>query len=144
MGAIRSTDNATEVALRSALHRMGLRFRKYRRDLPGRPDIVFARERIAIFVDGDYWHARVLVERGPAALAQNLARLPELSRRYWEQKFTRRVARDQEVSAALADLGWLVLRVWESDAKANIAGTAAGIARVVLERRSEAVGSGRS
>src|SRR6202023_2421361 len=67
MSAIRSTDNRTERLLRSALHRRGLRFRKYVSDVPGRPEIVFRREHVAVFVDGDYWHCRVLQERGLSA-----------------------------------------------------------------------------
>lgn len=106
MGSIRSVENATEVALRSALHRLGLRFRKYVRGLPGRPDIVFPAARTAVFVDGDYWHARLLVEEGPGALARRLARLPAEARSYWRKKFKRRVARDREVTAALEAKGW--------------------------------------
>lgn len=140
MRAIRSTENATEAALRSALHRLGLRFRKYRKALPGRPDIVFPRERVAVFIDGDYWHARLLVEAGPEALAQHLARLAEPSRVYWTDKFTRRVARDREVTGALRELGWAVLRYWESDVKRDVAGTARAVAEHVRQRRAAVQG----
>jgi DNA mismatch endonuclease, patch repair protein len=132
MAAIRSTGNAVETALRRALHSRGLRFRKYRADLPGRPDIVFPRSRVAVFVDGDYWHCRVLVEQGPEALEATL-RTP--SRDYWRDKFHRRVERDRQVTAALQGQGWLVLRYWESDVKKSIDLTAEKISRVVRSRR---------
>src|SRR5215212_10158138 len=80
MSAIRARENRAEVALRKALHAMGLRYRKYRRDLPGCPDFVFPREKIAVFVDGDYWHGRELVERGRTAFIRSL-RMP--NRDYW-------------------------------------------------------------
>jgi len=116
MSAIRSTENRTEVALRSALHRSGLRFRKYARDLPGNPDIVFRRARVAVFVDGDFWHARVLREDGLQALR---ARVAGPNKSYWLQKFQRRVARDDEVNTSLRASGWRVLRFWESELKST-------------------------
>lgn len=138
MSAIRSTGNRTEVALRQALHALGLRYRKYRRDLPGRPDIVFPIERIAVFVDGDYWHGRILVEQGLAAVEKRIARLAEPSREYGRDKFTSRVARDRDVSAALRRDGWLVLRFWESDVKKELGPTALRIAAAVRRRRQSA------
>lgn len=128
MAAIRSRDNKTEAALGRALHAMGLRYRKYRADLPGRPDLVFPAARVAVFVDGDYWHGRLLVEGGRKSLAAKLRRLPPESRRYWRDKFTRRVARDAAVTAALEHDGWRVIRHWESDVKADVDAAARAIA----------------
>ena len=121
MSAIRSTGGKTEVALRSILHRRGLRFRKNYAKLVGKPDIVFPRARVAVFIDGDYWHARVLREQGPEAL---YGRIKTANRDYWIDKFTRRVKRDDEVTAALEKDGWTVLRFWESDVRADLKGTA--------------------
>lgn len=134
MGAIRSSENRTEAALRRALHGLGLRYRKYRVDLPGKPDIVFPTARVAVFVDGDYWHCRLLAENGARALAARLRRLPVENRRYWREKFTRRVERDREVTDALAGHGWLVLRYWESDVKKNVAAVADAVAARVRSR----------
>ncbi len=117
MSAIRSTGGKTEVALRSMLHRRGLRFRKNYAKLPGRPDIVFVRARVVVFIDGDYWHARVLRERGPEALEQ---RMKTANRAYWMTKFTKRVERDDHVTATLEEDGWTVVRLWESDVRANL------------------------
>lgn len=119
MSAIRSTGGKTEVALRSLLHRRGLRFRKNYAKLIGEPDIVFLGARVAVFIDGDYWHARVLRERGPEALYD---RIKTANRDYWIDKFTKRVKRDDEVTAALEEDGWTVLRFWESDVRGDIEG----------------------
>ena len=132
MSAIRSTGNQTEIALRKRLHALGLRYRVYVKGLAGRPDIVFLGPRVVVFVDGDYWHCRVLVEEGIDALQ---ARLRTPSRDYWLAKFQRRVIRDLEVTQQLCDEGWLVVRLWESDVKRDIDKTARTIAAVVRRRR---------
>jgi DNA mismatch endonuclease, patch repair protein len=71
MSAIRSSGNRTETAPRRELHRRGLRCKKYAAHLPGRPDIVIPTERIAVFVDGAYWHCRILQEKGPESVREN-------------------------------------------------------------------------
>lgn len=124
MSAIGSRDTRPEVALRSALHRLGWRFRTNVSTLPGRPDIVSARRRVAIFVDGDFWHAREFRESGNAWLR---SAIHERARPYWAEKFTRRLARDAEVGTQLADRGWTVIRVWESEVLADCEGVAARI-----------------
>lgn len=93
-----------------------MRFRKYAADLPGNPDIVFCSARVAVFVDGDFWHARILREEGLSALRK---RLPKDRQAYWIEKFRRRVQRDDEVTALLGREGWKVLRFWESELKAD-------------------------
>lgn len=132
MSAIRATENRTERALRSALHRLGLRYRKYRTNLPGRPDIVFPRQKVAVFVDGDYWHARVLQEKGPRAFRATVRK--KETRAYWLAKLRRNVERDRTATSALRKAGWLVVRLWESDTKRSVAGAAARVARAVRRR----------
>jgi DNA mismatch endonuclease (patch repair protein) len=81
------------------------------RDLPGRPDIVFSRHRVAVFVDGDLWHGNAWRVRG-------LRRIDDLfpSRtEWWVAKIKRNVNRDREVDEALSNAGWFSLRIWESD-----------------------------
>lgn len=92
-----------EVQLRSALHALGLRFR-LNGGLPGRPDIVFTRARIAVFVDGCFWHA--CPEHGV---------MPKNNREWWQQKLGRNVERDREKDAELAARGWEVIHVWEHE-----------------------------
>lgn len=106
MQAIRRTDTKPEVRLRSALHRAGLRFRKdMRLDLPGarvRPDIVFTRAKVAVFVDGCFWHS--CPEHGHQP-SQNVG--------YWAPKLQRTINRDNRDTSYLTDAGWAVLRIWE-------------------------------
>jgi DNA mismatch endonuclease, patch repair protein len=109
MRAIRRTGTKPELALRSALHRQGYRFRKdYRLDLAEgkrvRPDIAFTARRVAVFVDGCFWHA--CPEHGSKP-ANNVW--------YWEPKLRRNVERDRAADAALAAAGWAVVRVWEHE-----------------------------
>ncbi|WP_164701493.1 very short patch repair endonuclease [Modestobacter sp. KNN46-3] len=107
MAAIRRADTKPEVALRSALHAAGYRYRKdFRLALPGgvrpRPDIVFTRRKVAVFVDGCFWHACPLHFSPPR---QNTD--------YWGPKITRNVERDRRYDEALRADGWTVVRVWE-------------------------------
>lgn len=117
MSRVRGTDTRMEVTLRSALHRAGYRFRKNTPGLLGKPDIVFPRARVAIFVDGDFWHARPLKEHGIDALK---AGLKTANQDFWVSKLQRNYERDLAVTAELERLGWLVLRLWESDLKKNM------------------------
>ena len=135
MSAIRSTGNLAERALCRRLHALGFRFRKHSRTLEGRPDIVFGTERIAVFVDGDYWHARLLREQGPVALRLYFADAPR--RDYWIGKFERRVVRDITVGERLAGHGWMVLRIWESDIRRDPGGAANRVVAAVLARRGD-------
>lgn len=128
MAAIRSSENAAEVSLRRTLFRMGMRYRKYDAEVPGQPDIVFPSAKVAVFVDGDYWHARVLREEGIEALRRTLK---TANRSYWEAKFQRRVAKDDAVNAELKRSGWRVLRFWESDVKKDLLGLAEAVKRFV-------------
>jgi DNA mismatch endonuclease (patch repair protein) len=107
MRANRRVDTKPELALRSALHRRGYRFRKdYRLDLDAgarvRPDIAFTARRVAVFVDGCFWHA--CPEHG---------RNPAVNEWYWAPKLRRTVERDRAADAALAAAGWRVVRIWE-------------------------------
>jgi DNA mismatch endonuclease (patch repair protein) len=108
MAAIRRTDTRPELALRSALHRAGLRFRKDLRidlgTIKPRPDIVFTRARVAVFVDGCFWHC--CPEHG---------RPPTRNTGYWGPKLERNLARDEMYTTALTEAGWTVVRIWEHD-----------------------------
>lgn len=133
MSAIRSRDNQTEIALRRALHARGLRFRLHPARVVGKPDIVFPREKVAVFVDGDYWHARLLREKGLGAVRERLR--PE-NEGYWVTKFTRRVERDDDVTATLQADGWRVLRFWESDLRRDLLSAVDAVAVAVSTRRT--------
>ena len=107
MRANRRTDTKPELALRHALHRLGYRYRKdYRLDLDGgrrvRPDIAFTARKVAVFVDGCFWHA--CPEHGSK---------PRANEWYWGPKLVRNVERDRVNDAALILAGWTVVRLWE-------------------------------
>jgi DNA mismatch endonuclease (patch repair protein) len=108
MRANRRTDTKPELALRRALHGMGYRYRKdYRLDLTGarvRPDIAFTARRVAVFVDGCFWHC--CPEHGTQPAANTW---------YWQPKLARNVERDRTADAELAAAGWRVVRVWEHE-----------------------------
>ena len=109
MRANRRTDTKPELALRRALHKRGYRFRKdYRLDLDGgrrvRPDIVFTARRVAVFVDGCFWHA--CPEHGSKPRANDW---------YWTPKLARNVERDRVADQTLASAGWQVVRIWEHE-----------------------------
>jgi DNA mismatch endonuclease, patch repair protein len=117
----RSRDTGPELRLRQELHRRGRRFRVHVAPVQGlrcRPDIVFTRARLAVFVDGCFWH------RCPEHAAS-----PTRNAEYWEAKFRLNVERDRRHDQALADAGWTVLRIWEHDAP----GAAADLVEQFLE-----------
>lgn len=112
MSRIRAADTRAEVLLRKALWEKGLRYRKNYAALPGKPDIVLTRQRIAIFVDGDFWHAHGHQDNPGEQVGTN--------KEYWQKKLARNVERDKEVNDELTEAGWLVLRFWESDIKHDL------------------------
>lgn len=126
--ANRSVDTTAEVLLRSALWRLGLRFRKNYRTLPGKPDIVFPAVRIAVFCDGDFWHGRRW-----RSLKAKLVRGSNGS--YWVAKIRANRRRDRANTRRLEHEGWHVIRIWETDILANIEATARHIYDEVESRR---------
>ena len=112
MSKIHGKDTKPEVRLRKALWHKGLRYRKNYRRLPGTPDIALTRQKIAIFVDGDFWHARGHEEHPGEQVKHN--------REYWVRHLTRNVEKAKEVNDELTEQGWLVLRFWESDIKKDL------------------------
>lgn len=107
MVANRRRDTRPELALRSTLHSRGLRFRVDCSPIKGvrsRADIVFSKAKIAVFVDGCFWHG----------CPQHFI-MPKTNSEYWSAKIGRNVARDKAVNQTLADSGWTVMRVWEHE-----------------------------
>ncbi|WP_092129826.1 very short patch repair endonuclease [Polaromonas sp. YR568] len=104
MSGIKGKNTKPELIIRKALFAAGYRFRLHRKDLPGRPDIVLPKRRIAIFVHGCFWH-----------LHQNcsLSKLPATRADFWKKKLEGNVYRDEQAIYALQKMGWRVLTVWE-------------------------------
>lgn len=132
MAAVRSTDTEPERLLAFAFKRAGLRCRRYADDVRGRPDFVFAAERVVVFVDGDFWHGRQWRQRRLPSLDHQFAR--SANRKYWIQKITRNVRRDTAVSRALRRQGWCVVRLWESDVRANLDRCITRVCRALVRR----------
>jgi DNA mismatch endonuclease, patch repair protein len=103
MSRIRGRNTTPELLLRRGLHARGLRFRLHRRDLAGRPDLVFPRFRAVVFVHGCFWHGH----------GCRLFTMPKTRPEFWQDKIGRNSERDARASAALQASGWRVLTVWE-------------------------------
>ena len=110
MALIRSKNTKPEIRVRKLAHALGYRFRLYKADLPGKPDMVFASRRKVIFVNGCFWHQH-------ADPGCKDARGPQSNRAYWEPKLARNVARDAEHVAALESAGWRVLVLWDCETR---------------------------
>ncbi len=107
MAKIRSKDTKPELAVRSMVHRAGYRYRLYRSDLPGKPDLVFPARRKVIFVHGCFWH-----QQGRCRLSR-----PASNVEFWEAKFARNKKRDRSVLRRLRRAGWSAYVVWECKLK---------------------------
>jgi DNA mismatch endonuclease (patch repair protein) len=107
MSRVRRRDTAPELELRSELHRRGLRYRVDRRPLkgiPSRADLVFGPAKVAVYVDGCFWHS--CPEHGT---------MPRSNEAFWQDKLGRNQERDAAVNEALASAGWTVVRIWEHE-----------------------------
>ncbi len=107
MRRIRSKGMLPELAVRSMVHRMGYRFRLHRKDLPGKPDLVFVSRRKVIFLHGCFWHAHDCKK----------AHTPKSNAAYWGPKLERNQARDTRNIEALRAAGWKPLVIWECELK---------------------------
>ncbi|MCK4341631.1 MAG: very short patch repair endonuclease [Phycisphaerae bacterium] len=123
MSSIRKTDTKPELVLRSALWAAGLRGWRCHVRMVGTPDVVFTRWKLAVFVDGVWWH-------GHPDYLPNGRRGP-----YWDQKIAGNVERDHEVTRQLEETGWVVLRFWDIDVLANPAKAAEDVKRKVQKLR---------
>jgi DNA mismatch endonuclease (patch repair protein) len=104
MAKVRQRDTKPELAVRSAAHKLGYRFRLHVRQLPGTPDLVFVSRRKVIFVHGCFWHRHEGCSRST---------FPKTRPDFWERKFVANVERDRKSAAKLVQLGWDVLTIWE-------------------------------
>jgi len=107
MSRVRNKDTDLERKVRSALHERGYRFKKHVRSLPGSPDIVFTKQKLAVFIDGDFWHGY---------------RFPAWEHKvadFWRQKIRKNRARDMKNFRKLRRMGWRVVRVWQHDVNKN-------------------------
>lgn len=108
MRRVRSTDTAPELIVRKLAHSLGFRYRLHKKDLPGKPDLVFSGKSKVIFVHGCFWHGHKC-KRGN--------RLPKENREYWKKKINANVKRDKSHVEELSKEGWSVLTIWECEMK---------------------------
>jgi DNA mismatch endonuclease, patch repair protein len=109
MARVKGRDTGPEMRLRRALYAAGLRgWRCHRKDLPGKPDLVFGPSRVAVFVDGGFWHGH------PSKW------WPGRSGPYWDLKISRNIERDRQADAALRADGWQVIRFWDFEVIADL------------------------
>ncbi len=107
---MRRRDTAPELSLRRALHKRGIRFRVSLDTLPGTPDVVLVRPRLAIFVDGCFWH-----------VCPDHAVIPKANREFWIEKLEENRARDRRKDVALTEIGWEPVHVWEHEDPEKVA-----------------------
>ena len=103
MSQIKGKDTGLEVRVRSELHKRGLRFRKHLKDLPGKPDIVFTKKKVAVFIDGDFWHG------------YRLSAWRDKVSDFWKKKISKTRERDYKNHKMLRDMGWMVIRLWQHE-----------------------------
>lgn len=105
MSHIKGKDTKLEISIRSALHRRGLRFRRHVKNLPGTPDVVFVKAKVAVFIDGDFWHGY---------------RFPAWKHKvsdFWKKKISNNRERDTKNRRKLRNMGWTVIHLWQHDLK---------------------------
>jgi DNA mismatch endonuclease (patch repair protein) len=108
MSRVGGKNTTPEIVVRKAAHSLGLRFRLHRKDLPGTPDLVFPKWRIAIFVHGCFWHRHSGCRK---------AGIPKTRTSYWQEKLDSNVRRDKRNIGLLRERGWSVFTVWECETK---------------------------
>ena len=106
MAAIRSKNTKPEITVRKTMYKMGLRYRLHRKDLPGKPDIVLGPVKLALFVNGCFWHRHVNCK-----YAYN----PKTRKNFWNKKFTDTIKRDIKNNIELEKLGWKSVVIWECE-----------------------------
>jgi DNA mismatch endonuclease, patch repair protein len=123
MSRIRGRNTTPELLLRKALWAEGLRYRLHYK-IEGKPDICFPGKRIAIFVDGCFWHG-----------CPDHSNLPKNNAEFWETKLSRNVSRDRQVNDLLTSQGWLVIRFWEHEIKNDIHNAVADVIQAFRSRQ---------
>lgn len=111
MSHVKSKNTKPEVLVRRFLFAHGFRFRLYRKDLPGKPDIVLPKYKTAIFINGCFWHGHENCK---------YAKLPETNHEFWLNKINGNVQRDITTSDRLAEMGWRVFTIWQCELKPKI------------------------
>lgn len=127
MALVKSKNTSFEMMLRRELWRRGLRYRANDKTIFGKPDVVFKRKKIAVFIDSEFWHGKDYPH------GRNI---PKENNDYWVKKIERNIARDKEVNQTLIQSGWTVIRIWSKDLKKNLAEYVEQIQKTVEDKIS--------
>ncbi len=124
MQNIRSIGTTPETLIMRALRRQNIYFAKNVKSIIGKPDIVFRRKKIIVFIDSDFWHVH------PRRFI-----MPQSNKRYWKEKIRRNKERDSQVNKELKKTGWKIIRIWEYDVRRNAGKCIKKILKAVNQRK---------
>ncbi len=133
MSRIRSADTRPELMLRKALWALGYRYRKGVKGLPGKPDIAVKKYKVAVFVDGEFWHGYNWAEKKPRI---------QRNREYWIPKIERNMQRDRQNTRRLQEMGWTVFRFWEHKLKKEFHTCLEAVVEELERRKAASAGRG--
>lgn len=136
MQKVKSRNTTPELKLRKALWQEGLRYRLHAAELAGRPDVVFPSAKVAVFVDGDFWHGNQWRVRGLPSLEDQFKHVAN-GESYWIPKIRRTMKRDTAATRQLRSTGWQVIRLWESTIASDLDSCVDRVASSVIKRRPE-------
>jgi DNA mismatch endonuclease (patch repair protein) len=122
MSRIKGKDTGLETRVRSELHKRGFRFRKHLKELPGKPDVVFTRAKVAVFIDGDFWHG------------YKFSTWEHKVSDFWKTKISKTRERDIKNQQRLRDMGWTVIRLWQHELERDFEGC---IEKVIAALKNE-------
>jgi DNA mismatch endonuclease (patch repair protein) len=123
MKKIKSKNSKVEVAVRKVLWARGFRYRLHAKGIKGRPDFVFTKQKLVVFIDGDFWHGYNWPSKKPKLIS---------NQGYWIPKIERNMQRDKEVTEYLINAGWVVIRIWEHEVKEDLHSCINKIAAAIL------------
>lgn len=122
MSRIKGKDTGLETRVRSELHKRGFRFRKHLKELPGKPDVVFTKAKVAVFIDGDFWHG------------YRFSTWEHKVSDFWKTKISKNRERDAKNHRRLRNMGWTVIRLWQHDLERDFE---ASIGKIVSALKKE-------
>jgi len=125
MSRIKGKDTGLETRVRSELHKRGFRFRKHLKELPGKPDVVFTKAKVAVFIDGDFWHG------------YRFSTWEHKVSDFWKTKISKNRERDAKNHRRLRDMGWTVIRLWQHDLERDFEGSIGKIVSALKKERAE-------
>jgi DNA mismatch endonuclease (patch repair protein) len=125
MSRIKGKDTGLETRVRSELHKRGFRFRKHLKELPGKPDVVFTRAKVAVFIDGDFWHG------------YKFSTWEHKVSDFWKTKISKTRERDVKNHRLLQDMGWTVIRLWQHELERDFEGCIEKITAALKKKYTE-------